>query len=130
MREIKFRGWHVTDGWVYGYYVLDNDGNSLIYGIDPDDGSWGAWIVEPNSIGQYTGIEDNRGKPLWEGDIIKNKHGEKYVIVWDDVSCGFRAAADGDKKTNYTPNKYWFESCWKIGNIHENPELINERVSR
>lgn len=88
-REIKFRGWHKMDGWVYGYYAVDDNGNHLIYGIDPDDGSWGAWIVEPDSVGQYTGLKDKNGKEIYEGDIVTNesytqRYLSKWVVVFED----------------------------------------------
>ena len=71
---------------------------------------------------QYTGLKDKNDKELWVSDIIENEHGERWLIVWEGT--GFRVALGGNKEAIYAPNEYWFNSCKKIGNIYENPELL------
>lgn len=140
MREIKFRGWHIVDGWVYGYYAVDDNGNHLIYGIDPDDGSWGAWIVEPDSVGQYTGLKDRNGKEIHEGDIVKAI--ARYVtsdilllaecktkeivgvVEWDEGGWWCLKTQD-----EYLPKVGFYaveEFVDVLGNVYENPELHAE----
>lgn len=73
---------------------------------------------------QYTGLKDKDEEELYEGDIIENEQKERWVIVWEGT--GFCVALEGDKKYILAPNEFWFKSYRKIGNIYENPELLDE----
>lgn len=120
MREIKFRVWDKRNKkWVEaGQSLL---GYLIAWVSDYKFGILGRGDYE---IVQYTGIKNKNGKELWESDIIENEHGERWLIVWEGT--GFRVALRGNKEAIYAPNEYWFNSCKKIGNIYENPELLEE----
>lgn len=78
MREILFRGKRVDTGeWVYGFYLYDI-GNSIKE--RPSSVSTHTYLVDPNTIGQFTGIRDKNGVRIFEGDIIRWKN-------WKDIYC-------------------------------------------
>lgn len=138
MREILFRGKRVDNGeWVEGD-LLRSRGKCYIHEhIDPFDylGELSGFIkmyeVIPETVGQYTGLTDKNGKKIFEGDIVRNnKYGEDndtydyYSTIFSNGS--FRAQYLDNLK--YTPKIYdiYFEGYEVIGNIHDNPELLQE----
>jgi uncharacterized phage protein (TIGR01671 family) len=129
MREIKFRGLHNGE-WVYGSYTHVTDIENGKPSIIP----FGTNIfvdVDPESVGQFTGICDNSTPPkeIYEGDIVQ-KHDDrihftyKGKVVFDvltiddafdftfDIMC-WQAVGDP------------IDSSFKvIGNIYENPNPL------
>lgn len=141
MRDILFRGKSVNDGnWVQGSLVITTIEpaddtpikhyhiEDMTIGVFPDAYQSGlSETVDPNTVGQFTGLTDNNGKKIFEGDIlyvhdrllkctapfhefrgvVEHKNG-KFVIV-------------GDLMTHYR----WIDyDITVLGNIHDNPELL------
>lgn len=78
MREGKFRGKRLDNRkWEYGD-LIENQGRFFIYHAtsettieDNDDGRIvvAAVEVDPNTVGQYTGLQDMNDKDIWKDDI-------------------------------------------------------------
>jgi len=133
-REIKFRGKKLDkDEWVYGYLVhigkyyspLNESSCYIVTGVQIDSHTW----VDPETVGQSTGLKDKNGKEIWEGDIVSR--GEYYFgdclepAGNDDVSfddgCFFGGNGELDSANIHNKN------IEVIGNIHSNPELMEEK---
>ncbi len=142
MREIKFRGKRLDNGqWVYGSLLQSEiDVNQLsvkceVHERFADDFSIKKYAVDPKTVGQWAGLKDKNGKEIYEGDIVtcKTKKGYhdiqwphkgivEYIGSCFTINVG-RNIIDLDIDT-YTPF-YCNEDFEIIGNIHNNPELLN-----
>ena len=80
-----------------------------------------AYPVDRATVGQFTGLKDNNGREIYEGDVIK--WNDKYppkVILW--FACQFDVGNDSCSM----PLLALKDKCpiEIIGNIHDNPELL------
>ena len=128
MREIKFRAWDEHGKkWEIDNIFLAETGSV-----------WRVNRINPKAVMNltnlkpvfYTGLKDNNGVKIYEGDIISERvtyRGESedqlYIVVWRDGygEFSFQNIKDRDRITPC------FEVCTfakVIGNIYENPELL------
>ena len=125
MRKIQFRGKNrYRKEWLYGSLSQYGDGS---YGID-------GVPVEADSVGQFTGLLDKNGKEIYEGDIVRYQDTMGYsfigLIGFDEGRFGFvnrrgigTLDKDGVYADGYCSVPYTIE-YEVLGNIHDNPELL------
>lgn len=121
MREILFRGKHIhafsqnkhLDGaWVYGYLCDENYINS------PE--LEGEFLIDPETVCQYTGLTDKNGRKIFEGDIIEDiDYGYMRCMYKGGTFIWYNEKGFGIKFMTYIP------TIEVIGNIFDNPELLN-----
>lgn len=136
MREILFRGKRKDNGeWIYGYYCVFNGMIHCIYtgyaetdcgDIYPD-----YYEVDPDTVGQYTGLTDKNGRKIFEGDIIEghchsqwNHELMRCVIAYNRDHFEARHYTNGIHGNYFTYKTVFSKDVVVIGNIYDNPELI------
>lgn len=144
MREMLFRGKRVDNGeWVQGFYVckkrpyFKDKGVNLEHiicdNVEVEDGNYKqfvdtimtTYVVNPETIGQYTGLTDMNGNKIFEGDTVWNSYDEDYgKVEWDNDMAKFiitfsTFTVDFDSVCG--------EELEIVGNVYDNPELIKEK---
>lgn len=122
MREIKFRAW---DGKVMHQNVVMVDGNPF------------KNEVRAGEPMQYTGLQDSKGKDIYEGDILQVKQKRGNSIY----SQGYSQAKHIEWENNFKHTVEFTPSGWQllnyyvrctecevIGNVYEHPHLLEEKV--
>jgi uncharacterized phage protein (TIGR01671 family) len=108
--------------WIYGAYSPET--NELY------TKEFHRWLkVNPKTVGQCTGLVDANGTAIFEGDILRHNVVERiYIVEWvDSKKCGFDFIS-----VKYGSSEYWTAKVAgrmkRIGNIHDNPELMEARA--
>lgn len=138
MKEILFRGKRVDNGeWVYGYYWSNEMGNHFIRVTEEDYN----YVIEDyevfsETVGQFTGLTDKNGKKIFDGDILQDKFGQTKVVDYYDPwgafrTCFVKALNEEGKIVSTVGGASFVGDVWRkyevIGNIHDNPELLEKK---
>jgi uncharacterized phage protein (TIGR01671 family) len=120
MRELKFRAWDVINKKMYPIAYPTWNGmtegkidflNHKVETIDTDGDNIPI-------VMQYTGLKDQNGVEIYKDDIVKR---ENFNAVVKEINGCWMF----ERKADYYVNAHWYMSDSEvIGNIHENPELI------
>ena len=125
-REIKFRGKRVDNGeFIYGY-LYQSELRSWITdsrNINLETHRNIAWFqVIPETVGQYTGLNDRKKREMCEGDIVKRKGCKRFdSIGFCDGSFTIEFNGGGNDAL-----QIFNDECEIVGTIHDNPELLTQ----
>ena len=122
-REILFRGRRLDTGeWAEGFYFCRDTQhyikvpvvrNGVVVLTD--------YEVNPDTIGQFTGLLDKNGKRVFEGDVVIDHRGAQGVVAWDNECSRYMVYSHwkGEKYVGYVGRD---KPHTVISTIHDQPE--------
>ncbi len=127
MRDIKFRAkiasrFPELNKMCYGTGIFEDGINTWLLSHDPTKymaDNLVHKVIDPDTIGQYTGLKDKNGKEIYEGDIVSRYGDGKHKVYWHTFTARWRTTGH----TGITEGDAAL-SMDVIGNIYENPELL------
>jgi hypothetical protein len=137
MRQIKFKAWDDKNKVMMPNVGILGLSESFAYGHNRDwlynSMEWGGeeeFIQSPVLL-QYTGLNDKNGKEIYEGDVVTTNGGHPAEVIWQAYIAKFLLQSLGEGR-GYLD---WFEKRFEpgfevIGNIYENPELLNKPTEK
>lgn len=134
MRDIKFRAWEKVREDETGSY-----GGEMYYSEESEEKRACGFVIKTNSgysnddfqWMQYTGLKDKNGKEIYEGDIVSTDS-LRYEVKFgsfdhqDIDSYGYYLDCEGKGKYTYSMTKVTVMLVEVIGNVYENPELLED----
>lgn len=139
-REIKFRGMSLRgSGFTYGHFLswshFNGKGYEDVFAIEtPNEGKS---LVDPKTVGQFTGLKDKNGKDIYEGDILEfpefydsspndywKRIRQQVVYKYGAFYVGYIDQTFKGEDTLFSEMENYNGDFEVIGNIHENPELL------
>lgn len=141
MNKPKFRAWVTKNKGMYGVYGWNTTTNEIYLCSLPDSAFKDGVLHTVHSVArpldevilmQYTGQKDKNGVEIYEGDVIASQNKDRknwkishHEIVWHDAGFMGKQICS----SSFIGIDYWTRGkngYVVIGNIHENPELLNE----
>jgi uncharacterized phage protein (TIGR01671 family) len=134
MREILFRGKRCDNlEWVEGYLLKEGNYSTCSWnlGIEYKTDKFGKFAYDvaeiiPYTAGQFTGLTDKNSKKIFEGDIVRYMNKETMVVSYRNESASFvgtYSAINFNYCASLMSSSLYLEV---IGNIHDNPELLED----
>ena len=150
MRKIKFRAWDKDNKEMFEPPIQLNDSVYKMIIVDVQEDKTHFAKIENAEIMQYTGLKDKNGKEIYEGDIITfedmGEEGYEYIEGFDFVNRASVVFENGrwelDNLASHNSSVLEemnschedfitvFENCEVIGNVHQNPELLEASNGR
>ena len=139
-RTIKFRGKRIDNGeWVYGDLVRHYENQRRYIALDQMAYTYNTcgidrlvseryYEVDPNTVGQYTGVNDTNDNEIYEGDIVNNIEDDCIgVVTFGRLPYGFHQVyyIDWKGKNGQWLRKdlyFWRTKIEVIGNIYDSQE--------
>lgn len=126
MRKLKFRAWN-------GYRILKDkelrENAELLYTKAGSSDQYMYDILLPNSkdliLMQYTGLKDQNGKEIYEGDILDYGTYSKFEVLYNKGSFKIRRLKFENGNVHLLEDCS-FDDVKVIGNIYENSELLGD----
>lgn len=136
----------MQDGsWMNGYYCKMNETTYAfeedyktrpvnVYHLIAQDSmtDWGLpnklrlYEVDPDTVGMYTGKEDQNAKRIYEGDILRDRRtGEIVSVWWNEHHCCFECRGGSVSPVQVGSLN---EHSVIIGNIHDNPDMVKKEA--
>lgn len=135
MREIKFRGKSIDTGkWIYGYACFDSKKENAAIINRVGNNEMQHWAVYPETVSEFTGLHDRNGREIYEGDVYQVAKNVIYQIVFvgtpevfedEALMGGFGLQRIENADVIIPFDTYAVKHGEIIGDIYENPELIN-----
>jgi hypothetical protein len=120
--RFKFRGQRIdTKEWVYGFYhesIVNMQTRCFIISLLK------TVEVIPETVGEYTGLQDIKDQQIYEGDICINSAATWEMIFNKGCFCGKMIKPTRHENDIYLALR-GIRGLIKIGNIHENPLILN-----
>lgn len=131
-REIKFRGKRHNGSWVYGdlctpanRFISIRENRYTYNGISHEE-----YEVDEDTIGQFTGLTDKKGRDIYEGDVLRINNGAVIcllVVTWNAEVGSWCLRFKEELKEGTRPLGRWLcDRDYDIeltGNIYDNKEL-------
>lgn len=125
MREILFRGKRINNGeWIEGFYAHSGEKKYILIDNDIAVGYFAMKEVNPDTIGQYTGLTDNNGTKIFEGDILKANNGHIGWVIFRNGEFVKRCCCH----PNSFNTIFYGDNETVVGNIYDNPELLRSDI--
>lgn len=151
MREILFKAKRIDNGeWIIGSLIQntylggirswissEQEDKARLRSVSTYQAEWRAFEVRTDTICQYTGLTDKNGKLIFENDVVKatvrqnslcqlSSYSDFYQISYQEKYCYFYLKKKNNNLLFDGNWSYYIKSIEVIGNIFENPELMNE----
>ena len=126
--------------WKRGYLIEDEGMSYIINGVveaNDEDITIGEWCsVDHETLGLSTGLSDENGTEIFEGDILKGENGNLaiyrhptlgfYTFDSSNFECFFADGVNVSVEDFDRNLEYISKGIEVIGNVYENPELLEE----
>ena len=115
-REIKFRAWDGIRMTTSGIQFSNSTGGLSGKAYGPDSNEINMPLM------QYTGLKDKNGVEIYEGDLLSRHEADPMFLEFYDGRFGYNSNSNNQGFSGLVQDRT--KNLFIIGNIHENPELL------